>query len=150
MLLSLIGCKSGSINGINIYYYKEGKKFQVDNDKIDSSLVLDIIKELIIGTNDVLRVYVDSARINNLKKDISAIEIISVNDISLNSDKFGNLIFKKMFIPLSGDFAGNENDDVITIMLGNDDYGGGPYRNPKGFSKLKELEKKIIQAIQKQ
>lgn len=142
-LMLLIGCKKETPE-MEINYFDTGIKQSIKLNENAKESIFEIIDELISNSNDILKLLVNNSTIEEIKKNEKAIEIIFSKEQLFTSKELGAEKIKKLFFPLTGDFIGDNNDQVITIFLGEDEYFTGPYRNDKGFSKLKELEKLIL------
>ena len=129
---------------MKIYFYNSGSRSDINLKKIDLKETEGIIKELIAGTSEIMRSYVDEEGLNNIRSAESAVEIFYNELLTINSEELGELKFKKIFIPLTGDYSGTEKSPVATIFIGEEEYVSNPFRNLQGFPLVKKLQEKII------
>jgi len=114
--------------------------------KDDSEELLSSLTELIKKTDDMLKVYLSSDRIERIKKNEQYIEFLFDSKVEVSSDMFGNYNINKVLIPLTGTFGVSNSSEMTTIILGDDDgYISGPLRNSNGnmlIQKMKQLLEK--------
>jgi len=142
LLVLLIGCKK-EMNIMKISYYSN---FKVQNPKLSEKQqeeILNLVTDLISSSDDLLRLAVNDATIDQIKENETSFEIIFEEYNVFTSDKLGTEKIKKILFPLSGDFIGNEKDPVITIFLGDESYFSGPYRNYNGLEKLFKIKELV-------
>ena len=128
---------------MDVNYFEAGIETSIYLDIDKQKSVLSLINELVEKSTDALRLLVDDARINSLKQNETCIEVVLNKYHTFSSEVLGKEKVKKVFLPLTGDFIGNEDDPIITIFLGDEGYFSGPYRNTNGYSKLIELKNLI-------
>ena len=128
---------------MKIYFYHSGEGSEVNLQKINSAEVEKVIKELVKGTSEIMRSYVDEEGLNEIRKTESVIEVFFSDTLSINSNGIGTLKFKKIFIPLTGDYAGTDESPVATVFIGDEVYFSNPFRNPEGFPLVKRLQEEI-------
>ncbi len=129
---------------MKIIYYKNGNEQNLDTSKLDTKEILIKLKELSENTTQIMRVYISEERLEAIKKEETGLEFILGKEIIINSPVLGKYSVKKIFIPLSGDFIGNEKSPVITVFLGKDEYYPEALRNMNGYNDLKYLENKLV------
>ena len=76
----------------------------------------------------------------------SGIEIEYKEKRIFKSDEFGSFMVKRILIPFSGEYTGNEQFPVITVFLGNEDFLSGPLRNSNGLKEVKIIRQMILNA----
>jgi hypothetical protein len=147
LLVLIAGCKEGKTI-MKIQYYNHGElQFPMLNVDLQNE-ILTLTRDLISNSSDILKLLVNDSRIEEIKQNEVSIEIIFEEHNLFTSDELGTEKVNKILFPLSGDFIGNTEDPVITIFLGDESYFSGPYRNEKGFDKLMELKKIVVNGIQ--
>lgn len=105
-----------------------------------------ILLELLLKTDDMMRVYFDSASIDEIKHTEKCIEIIFNKAEHFNTGFLGEVTLNKILIPISGDFKPNEKIDIVTIIIGENDYSSGPLTASGGLKLLQELEKIVFRS----
>lgn len=133
---------------MKIKYFNSGQSEIVELNKDNSKKVFDELKNLIEGINDVARLVVDEERMDELRKNDEALEIVFDNEIEFNSKEFEQLKIKKILLPLSGDLAYTEDESAAVIFLGSTAYEPNPYLNLNGRSHISNLIK-ILPGIKK-
>ena len=78
-----------------------------------------ILLELLLKTDDMMRVYFDSASIDEIKHTEKCIEIIFNKAEHFNTGFLGEVTLNKILLPISGDFKPTEKIDIVTIIIGN-------------------------------
>ena len=141
ILLFLFGCKSMDNINYSVYLFNKGEYTKVKSEL--SEKIVNILKDIVLDTDDMLRLHVSKERIETIKKNNSGIEVIFKKKNSITSKKMGVFEINKILIPFEGDFVGNENSPVVTVFLGNNGYITGPLRNSDGLKKLEEIKKVI-------
>jgi hypothetical protein len=129
---------------MKIYFFDSGTRSDINIKEINPKEAENIIKELVAGTSEIMRSYVDEESLNEIRSKESALEIFFNDFLQVNSDEFGELKFKKIFIPLTGDYSGTEESPVASIFIGEEEYLSNPFRNPEGFRLVKKLLKNIF------
>lgn len=125
---------------MKISYYSNSKAQNPKLSVKQEEEILNLVTDLISSSNDILKLLVDESRIEEIKQNETAIEIIFDEYKIFTSDELGTDKVKKLFLPLSGDFIGNNEDPVITIFLGDESYFSGPYRNENGLETLNKIK----------
>jgi len=139
-LLMFSGCHSGqhlkgdnqqiseiSLNG-KIMDLTNEEKLEITNTVISSFQTCNDYYELLV-TEDLLK---------SIREKEQYLEISLIETKTLNTEKFGQMVVGKFLIPLSGQYA---DDDQLTFFSGKMDFSNTPLLNNKGLSKLKELIK---------
>ena len=139
MIISLFGCNDGT-NNMSINYFENGNRILVEFDNKTKADVLAHLSELFLKTTDRLRVHLSENRIEHLKETEKLIEIKLDSAMTFNSIQYGDKIIDLILLPLSGDFIGDENNPVITMLVGNKTYSTGPYRNKNGLETLNKIK----------
>lgn len=139
MIISLFGCNDGT-NNMSINYFENGNRILVEFDNKTKADVLAHLSELFLKTTDRLRVHLSENRIEHLKETEKLIEIKLDSAMTFNSIQYGDKIIDLILLPLSGDFIGDENNPIITMIVGNKTYSTGPYRNKNGFETLNKIK----------
>ncbi|HVO75242.1 MAG TPA: hypothetical protein VMT35_14525 [Ignavibacteriaceae bacterium] len=149
LLFVLSGCKEQD-KEIQIIYFEKGKKFEINDKYISLKEIQNIIDSLFLTADDMLKVKVDSSRIIGIINNESGIEIEYKEKRIFNSEEFGSFMLKKILLPFSGEYIGNEQYPVITIFLGEEDFLSGPLRNSKGLKEVKIIQQMILNAKRRQ
>lgn len=140
--LILFNCTKDS-NKMQLFLYEKGKSVKLDNSELNLEKIETILKELVKNADEFLRLYMDEERFHTLKKEEALVEIILNEEIILFTKQLGELKFKRVLIPLTGDFIGNEKNPFITIFIGDDTYFPEPISNNSGFDELTKLKKEL-------
>ena len=126
---------------LRIFNYKNGVKTSVTLDASGYATVADILDMLFLGSSEALKLLVNDAKIEDIKKTESAVEIQLEKETIFKSTEMGQYNVDKIFLPFTGDFVGNDKDPIITVFAGDaKGYFSGPLRNPNGYAKLMELK----------
>jgi len=141
----LFGCKEQEKN-MKIFYFEKGKLIEIKNEKLDLSELNQLLKSMFSNTDDMLKLHVDSLRISQIMKNETGIEITFSEERLFNSKEFGSYKIRKLLIPFTGEFVGNEQSPVITIFAADTKYFSGPLRNSNGFNELNKLRQMIDKA----
>jgi hypothetical protein len=139
LIISLFGCNDGE-KKMSINYFESGSQILVKCDNKTKAEIIEHLSELFLNTTDRLRVHLSENRINHLKATEKLIEIKLDSAITLNSIQYGDKRIDLILLPLSGDYIGDENDPVITMIVGNKTYSTGPYRNKNGLETLNKIK----------
>jgi hypothetical protein len=129
-----------------IYLYEKGEKTKLDNSSLNLAEISVLLNSLIKNADEFMRLYMDEDRFEYLKKEESAIEFVLEKETVIISAKLGELKFKRVLIPLSSDFAGNEKSANITFFIGDDKYFPEPINNKIGYNDLAKLKLEIEKA----
>ena len=129
---------------MKIFFYKNGIKKDIPLNKAQSDSLSQNIKKLIEGIDDEARLVVDGERLDEIKKNDEAIEILFEKPIKLTSKEFSNYEIGKILIPVSGDLAGTENENGVVIFLGGKIYDSSPYINTNGKELVDEIFRSSI------
>src|SRR5690606_2046808 len=143
IILLLTNCKTED-NSMKIVTYLNGESSEVKISKENETEVMNIVSELLLKTDDMLRVYFDQDRINELKQTEKCIEILLDKTTVMNTGFLGETNAKKILLPLSGDFSATEKVNVVTIFLGEDDYSSGPLTAAGGLDLIIRIEKIVF------
>lgn len=142
-LLFFNQCKAED-SSMKIFTYVNGTKSEVQSKSDEKHRVKEILSALFLKTDDMLRVHFDEDRINELKSEEKCIEIILDSVQKFNTGFLGETSIKKIFLPLSGDYQASEKIDIVTIIIGEEEYASGPLTASGGFKLLRELERIIF------
>jgi hypothetical protein len=137
--LTFFNCTKDSIE-MQIYLYKKGEKIKLDNSSLNLSEINNLLNLLIKNADEFIRLYMDEDRFESLKKEEAVVEFIFKNEISILSNHLGELKFKRVLIPLTGDFAGNKKSASTTLFIGDDKYFPEPISNQNGYGDLLKLK----------
>lgn len=149
ILLSLcfaFSCKQG-YDEMKILYYENGKTTELKFAAQDEQRLGEILEELLMLTNDMLRVYLDIETIEELKQNEICLEVLFPESVTLKTGFLGDVTLDRILIPLSGDYAGSEAIDSVTILTGEDEYSSGPLTAAGGFKYITELKNLIADNI---
>jgi hypothetical protein len=146
LFVFLSGCNEEK-NIMKIKYYSSSEERNPRLSEEQQKEILNLVTDLISNSNDILKLLVDEIRIEEIKQNETAIELIFEEYKVFTSDDLGTDKVKKLFFPLSGDFIGNDEDPVITIFLGDESYFSGPYRNENGLETLNKIKALIEKEI---
>jgi hypothetical protein len=97
-----------------------------------------LLNELLKNTFEMLRVYVDEETITAIKNHDHCIEVNYKSKKEFNSGFLGKISLNKILIPLSGDYSGNTDKNLVTLITGEDSYSSGPLMT-EGSSQIKHL-----------
>lgn len=139
----LINCKT-EVNSMKVITFTNGEKTELKINSEDAGKIKTIVSELLINTDDMLRLHIDEDRINELKLNEKCIEVIFDSTRIFNTGFLGETAIKKILLPMSGDFQASENIDIVTIIIGEDEYLSGPLTISGGFKLFEELKKIIF------
>ncbi|MBN1327194.1 MAG: hypothetical protein JW996_04530 [Candidatus Cloacimonetes bacterium] len=129
----------------DISYFENGTEIQITlNSEEDQEKLFTLINELILSTDDMLRLLVSQDRIDQLKQEASGIELSFKDNIRIHSKEMGDHDVDKILIPFTGEFVGDYNDRMATIFLANDGYISGPLRNMNGLPKVNEIKDLLL------
>jgi hypothetical protein len=129
---------------MKIFFYKNGIKKDISLNKAQSDSLSLNIKKLIEGIDDEARLVVDDERLDEIKKNDEAIEILFEKPVKFTSQEFSNYSIGKILIPVSGDLAGTENENGVVILLGEKIYDSSPYINTNGKELVNEIYRSSI------
>lgn len=139
VLLLLINCKAEDTT-MKVITYTNGQMSEVKLNSADRDKVSSILSELLIKIDDMLRVHFDEDRISGLKLEENCIELVLDSTQEFNTGFLGMTSVKKVLLPLSGDYQASEKIDIVTIIIGEDEYSSGPLTASGGFKLLEELK----------
>lgn len=137
-VLTFLGCRSMDSKEVKLTYWEAGKSREIKLNQEELQQLKQTVDELIINTNDMLRLLVNDEKINSLKSSGKGLEITYPEVTIIESEQFGKFKVDKIYLPFSGEFVG-EKDDMATVFMGEGSYFSGPLRNPKGKKNLKEI-----------
>jgi hypothetical protein len=125
---------------IKIIYYDKGKEIVIGSKLTGYDDLISATENLLVGSDDMLRLAVDPELIRKIKEQDSSIEVIFPHPTEFRISYFDKVVRPdRILIPLSGEFAGEEDNPLAVIFLGYPDYSSGPYTNHKGISELKQI-----------
>lgn len=138
VLISLISCKAED-KSMKVLVHINGTISEVQLNSAESYKVFGILSDLLIKTDDMLRVYLDEDRISELKSEENCIEILLDSVQKFDTGFLGETNISKVLFPLSGDYQASEKINIVTILIGEDEYSSGPLTASGGFDLLNEL-----------
>lgn len=142
-LLFFNQCKAED-SPMKIFTYVNGVKSEVQIKSEEKHRVKEILSDLLLKTDDMLRVHFDEDRINELKSEEKCIEVILDSVQKFNTGFLGETGIKKILFPLNGDYLASEKIDIVTLIIGEEEYSSGPLTASGGFDILQELERIIF------
>jgi hypothetical protein len=128
---------------LKIIYFNGGKENKTEISKPDQKIISQILTKLFSNCHEALKLYIDEERIKETKKTDSGVEIFLGKTIVYKTKSLGNYKVKKIMIPFTGDFAGDEKSSEVTIFAGEKEYFTPPLISKNGFKYVIELEKII-------
>jgi hypothetical protein len=131
---------------MKIIYFNAGKENKPEVSKSDQNKISQILIKLFSGCDEALKLYVDEERINDIKKSDSGVEIFLGRSNIFKTKSMGKYKIEKIMIPFTGDYAGDEKSNDVTIFAGEKEYFTPALRNSNGFKNVTELEKLIKKA----
>jgi hypothetical protein len=131
---------------MQIYLYEKGEKIKLENSSLNLSEINILLNSLIKNANEFVRLYMDEDRFEFLKKEESVVEFIFQESINILSNQLGELKFKRILIPLTGEFVGNEKSPNTTLFIGDDKYFPEPVSNKDGYADLMKLKTELDKA----
>ena len=137
-------CKADDKSMKVIIFNKSAESEVILNDE-NIKDVKKILLELLLKTDDMMRVYFDSASIDEIKQTEKCIEIIFNKAEHFNTGFLGEVTLNKILLPISGDFKPTEKMDIVTIIIGENDYTSGPLTASGGLKLIQELEQIVLQ-----
>lgn len=146
--ICFIGCSMiNKLKGHNdkIIYYDNGVPRDVIID--NSNHIIDLVRELVKGTDDSFRLIVTKSTIDNAKKKI-CVEVNLVNEISVSMNNGKSLSFSKILIMFKNE-DGIKKSSSALFYCGKNVYYTPPYINSKGASLAEEIKRICESAIQK-
>lgn len=145
VILALIGCKKEELTKMNVSYFSKGEESVVSFDsQADSDKMFRLVEDLVAGTDDKLRLLVSDAKIDQIKNEASGIEIKFSELKILHTNEPAAYQVDGLFIPCSGDFAGE--DGYSTVFLADQVYLSGPLRNSQGMEIVEQIKELIEQS----
>lgn len=142
---TFLNCTKDSID-MQIYLYEKGEKTKLNNSLLNLTEIGVLLNSMIINSDEFMRLYMDEDRFESLKKEETAIEFIFKKEVVIVSNQLGELKFKRVLIPLTGDFVGNEKSPNATLFIGDDKYFPEPISNKNGYSDLTKLKTELEKA----
>ncbi len=139
----LTNCKADD-KSMKVIIFNNGTGSEVILNDDENKSVRKILLELLLKTDDMMRVYFDSSSIEEIKDTEKCIEIIFNNAENLNTGFMGEVTLNKILLPISGDFKPSEKVDIVTIIVGENDYSSGPLTASGGLKLVQELEKIVF------
>lgn len=145
----IIGCKQMDISSFKILYFKNGQEIELDN--YQSEKIIQNISKLFLGADQIIQQIVSEDFIKQVKEENEVIEISFTNVIELKSEKLGSYKIKKLLIPLSGDYVGNEEFPSVIIFAANDKgYITGPLGCSFGLEYIENIKIELLSHIKKE
>lgn len=146
ILFSVLGCEDTKCDAgkkdTNMILYSDGKMSKISNDIAQQSIMK--FEKLFSDCDDMYKLLVTEALIDNLKRTEMCIEIVYSKKRKLRIGVFKSVELNRLLIPLSGRFVSAEQ---LTFFCGYPEYSSGPLVNKSGFSKIKEELSKIMDNI---
>lgn len=140
----LTNCKADN-KSMKVKIFNKGVESEVILINEDSKTVKEILFELLLKTDDMMRIYFDSTNIEEIKHSEKCIEIIFDKVEHLNTGFLGEVSLNKILLPISGDFKPTEKTDIVTIIIGENEYSSGPLTASGGLKLIMQLEKIVFQ-----
>lgn len=142
-MINSILCNDQSKEGLEIYIYENGNKSVVKLSSSEKSELLNIIDDLFSDIDDELRLYVDPERVESIKNEDKALEIVFDNETELATKSRGKYKLDRLLIPLTGELSLNKNENNIIFLTGNPDYAGSPLSSNCNENTLKRFLKLV-------
>lgn len=139
----LTNCKADD-KSMKVIIFNNGVGSEVILNNDDSKSVKKILLELLLKTDDMMRVYFDNESIEEIKRTEKCIEIIFNKAEHLHTSFLGEVTLNKILLPISGDFKPTEKIDIVTIIIGENDYSSGPLTASGGLKLVQELEQIVF------
>jgi hypothetical protein len=124
------------------YYFDSGKTDTICVSKSLKAKIIKQIEKLIYNIDQELRVYFDAGRIDELKKMEKSIELRFNKKIKSKSR--GVFTIQKILLPLTGDLAGSKEVNIVSILVGGDEYDSSPYLVKEGYVGVQQIEKMFL------
>ena len=140
----LTNCKADD-KSMKVIIFDKGIASEVILNDVDSKNVKKILLELLLKTDDMMRVYFDSTSIEEIKHTEKCIEIIFNKAEHISTSFLGEVTLNKILLPISGDFKPTEKIDIVTIIIGENEYSSGPLTASGGLKLIQELEQIVFQ-----
>lgn len=118
VVILLQTCNQMDKSTYTIQYFNNGETVTVDC-HIPNEFIANI-SELFYNTDEMIQLIVTQDLINSIKKENKCIEVVYDNLISVKSKKLGSFKIKKILIPLSGKYIGNQESPSAIIFIAND------------------------------
>ena len=111
-----------------------GKMLDLSEEKTNevSHYVITLLK----GSDDFYELLVTDNLITSLKNKNEYLEVRYSNELTVTTDKFGDIQLTTLMIPLSGRYVSN---DQVTFFSGKGDYSNTPLVRKEGLEELKRL-----------
>ena len=138
--MTILQCE-GDSKGMKVFYHKGGKTVEYRVSPADQNKTLAMLNEVFAGTNDMLRVRVSDQLVDRIRTTETALEFVFDKPSAFASRTYGKYAVRRLLLPLTGDYAGSENDSVATVFVANDTgFISGPLRNPQARPVLVKLQ----------
>ena len=131
---------------MKITLYNKGEVMNYKLTSGDKEKVNEMVRNIFGGIDEVLKLYLSDERLEELKNSEEVLEIIYNEPFVFTTKEFGTFPVKKIAIPLTGDFIGNEDNPEITIITGEEEYDSTPFRNTTGYGLLMQLKELLENA----
>ena len=131
---------------LKIIYFNAGKENKTEISKPDQNKIFQILTKLFSNCDEAFKLYISEERINEIKKNDSGVEIFLGKSTVYKTKSLGNYKVKKIMLPFTGDFAGDEKSSEVTIFAGEKEYFTPPLISKNGFKDVIELKKIIRKA----
>ena len=146
IVFSSISCINES-NQMTIYKYEEGNKIKLSAASENLERINMLLNSIIKNADEFLRLFMDEERFESLKNDETVYEFIFQEEINIETKNLGQLIFKKIMIPITGDFASSEGNSNVKFFIGDEKYFPEPISNKNGYEDLSELKMELEKII---
>jgi hypothetical protein len=143
--ISIYNCKQEDVD-MKIMLYNKGAVVNYKLASDEKEKVNEMVKSIFSGIDEVLKLYFDENRLEDLKTSGEVLEIIYNEPFVFTTKEFGTFPVKKIAIPLTGDFIGNTDNPEITIITGEEEYDSTPFRNTTGYGLLMQLKELLENA----
>ena len=104
MFNSLICGEQGN-EGMKIYLYDKGQKTDIRLSSSEQTELLNLVNTLFSGIESNLRLHIDPSRVESIKNDNKALEIVFDEETELATKNIGTFKITNLMIPLSGDLS---------------------------------------------
>lgn len=143
VVILLQTCNQMDKSSYTINYFNNGEPIIIDNHNRDE--FISNVTELFFNTNEVIRQIVTSDLITEIKKENECIEVVFDNLITVKSKKLGNFKIKKILVPLSGKYIGNQESPSAIILIANDKgYITGPLGCKNGLQYVEGIKRALL------
>lgn len=137
-LLMISGCHSGQTvagdNSQKAEIYLNGKLLNLTDEK--NLEIIEMVISLFEGCDEFYELLITENLLQTIKENEQYLEICFPEVKNVKTEKYGDIEFDKILIPLTGKFA---NNDQLTFFSGKTDFSNTPLIKSTGLGKLREL-----------